>query len=186
MSGLLYAVVQQNYRTSLNDPQIQISEDIAAGLSEGRSLNQFNQQVDISKSLASFIIVYDDTGKPVASSGALDGKVPVPPNGVLEYTRQHKEDRISWEPKPGVRSAIVINRFATDKASGFVLVGRSMKEVEARQSRLLQMIGAGLVVTLLVSFALDFVGDFWRQRAMVANVNKKEETVDEVLSDVLG
>ena len=35
-SGLVYAIVQQNYRQSANDPQIQIAEDLATAISQGQ------------------------------------------------------------------------------------------------------------------------------------------------------
>lgn len=68
-----YALVQQNYRMSANDPQIQMAEDAAAALNKGRNIQSvvLLDNVDISKSLGVFLAVYDDSGKPVMSSGYL-------------------------------------------------------------------------------------------------------------------
>src|ERR1043165_420741 len=84
--GLLYAAVQQNYRQSANDPQIQLSEDIAEKLLSGQTYAHliYPDQVDISKSLSTFIIVYDGEGKVLFSNVTLDGQTPQVPRGVLE------------------------------------------------------------------------------------------------------
>lgn len=166
VSGMLYVAVRQNYRAGLDDPQVQIAEDLANGLIAGRSLNQFTQQTDIDKSLVNYIIIFDDKGEPVNSSGLLDGKVPKPPFGVLEYALKNGENRISWEIKPGVRSAIVVRPYKNDSGSGFILVGRNMREVENRIAKLGEIICIGLIVSMIVSFGLDFVGDAWRRRSM--------------------
>jgi hypothetical protein len=60
----------------------------------------------------------------------LDGKTPLPPLGVLDSVRRSGEDRITWQPAPGVRQAIVVTRFQ----HGFVLAGRSLRLVEQRES----------------------------------------------------
>ena len=36
LSGLVYVAVQQSYRQTANDPQIEMAEDAAAQLEEGR------------------------------------------------------------------------------------------------------------------------------------------------------
>ncbi len=154
LSGLIYICVQQSLRQSANDPQIQIAQDLADSLQNGRNAQDLiGSQVDLKKSLATFVIVFDDSGKPIASSAMLDGRIPTPPNGVFEYTKLHKEDRITWEPKLNIREAAVLARFEGSKP-GFVLVGRSLAEAEKRQSGLNLQIGLGLAVTLLGSLVM--------------------------------
>lgn len=58
MSGLIYVAVQQNYRMSANDPQIQVAEDIAAAIDQGTppdSIVSPNPTVDLSSTLATFV-----------------------------------------------------------------------------------------------------------------------------------
>ncbi len=150
MSALVYGTVQHNYRSSFNDPQIQIAEDIAAGLSEGKTLNQF-QPIDIGKSLATFIIVYNDKSEVLGGSGLLDGKSPKPPQGVFDYTREKSQDRITWEPKDDVRIAMVMNSFSSQAGSGFVLVGKNMRELEKREKDLAKKVAFAWVFTLLAT-----------------------------------
>src|SRR5437879_10362155 len=94
-SGLIYTAVQQDIRQSADDPQIQMAEDTAAKLANGQQLQNVvsSEKVDIARSLAPYIIVFDTTGKPIASSAILDGQTPTIPPGVFDYVRQNDEDR---------------------------------------------------------------------------------------------
>ncbi len=147
--GAIYAAVQQNYRQSANDPQIQMAEDAASALNNGRNIQSvvLLDNIDISKSLAAFITVYDSSGTPVMSSGYLSGEMPKLPAGVFDYTKNHGEDRFTWQPEKGVRSAVVLVRYD----SGFVLAGRSLKEVEIREGNLLAQLSAAWLASIIVA-----------------------------------
>ena len=63
--GVIYATVQQSYRTAANDPQIQIARDINVKLHQGKPIeNFFADTVDIAQSLSTFVALYDASGKP--------------------------------------------------------------------------------------------------------------------------
>ena len=151
--GLLYAAVQQDIRQGANDPQIQMAEDAAAKLAGGQSVQGVvpSEKVDIATSLAPYLIIFDANGNPIASSAQLDGQTPTIPSGVFDSVRQNGEDRITWQPQSGVRSAIVVTQF-TGSTSGFVVAGRSLREVEKREDGLLQILEAGWVVMMLATF----------------------------------
>lgn len=137
--GTIYTVAQQNIRTSANDPQIQIAEDMAEALNNGSDTTGIFPvtKIDIAKSLAPFVIIFDTNGKTVMSSGFLDGKIPVPPNGVFTYTSQVGEDRITWQPAQAIRIAAVITKYN----GGFVLAGRSLREIEKREDQVFYFAG---------------------------------------------
>jgi hypothetical protein len=161
MSGLVYLAVQQALRQGANDPQIQMAEDAAAVLARGGSVESVlpTAQVDLAQSIAPFIMVFDDTGTPLASSGQLHGQMPTIPAGVFEYVRRHGEDRITWQPEPGVRQAIVMVSYTGDR-SGFVLAGRSFREIERREDQALLEAGAAGIVTLFASLVVVVGGEF--------------------------
>ena len=69
------------------------------------------------------------------------------PSGVFDYTRQNKEDRVSWQPETGVRIAAVVVAYGGAQP-GFVLAGRSLREVEARESQIEQITGIAWLATL--------------------------------------
>jgi hypothetical protein len=150
-SGLTYVSVQQSLRNGANDPQIQIAEDISGALAAGTSVQSILQgsgALDISKSLYPYIIVYNEDGKAAGGTGTLNNKLPVPPPGVFAFTKTAGEDRITWQPEPGVRSAVVIRHFSGTQ-SGFVLVGRSLREIEKRGKNLEFYAGTAWIVSLL-------------------------------------
>ena len=152
LSGLVYGAGQQVLRWAANDPQIQMAEDAANALTNGQAPQTVvpAASVDIASSLAPYLVVFDDAGKPVASSGLLHGQPPTLPSGVFDYVRQHGEDRITWQPEPGVRSATVITRVSGSRP-GFVLAGRSLREVEQRESQLELIVGLGWLGTLFAA-----------------------------------
>lgn len=160
LAWLPYVVGQQVLRQSANDPQIQMAQDIAAKLENGQQIQQVmpSEKVDIAKSLAPYIIIFDTNGKPVASSALLNGQTPTIPAGVFADVRQTGEDRITWQPQPDVRSAIVVTQFR-GPTPGFVLVGRSLREVEQRESGIMLLFllaWATLLLTTLLATVLFF------------------------------
>jgi len=149
LCGLVYLTVQQSLRMGANDPQIQMAEDAAASLAAGGTPVSIlpTSQLDISSSLAPFLVVYSDTGEPLASSGLLNGTAPLLPAGIFDYTRQKGEDRVSWQPESGVRVAAVVVAYGGSQP-GFVLAGRSLREVEIREGQIEQISGIAMLVTL--------------------------------------
>jgi hypothetical protein len=143
----LYAIPQHVLRSGLDDPQIQLAGDLAARLERGDSFAAAVPSalpIDMNRSLAPFVIVYDDLGRVVAGQAVLNGIVPAPPAGVFAYVRDHGEERLTWQPvrgrTGGVRIAAVLERVG-GAHPGFVLAGRNMREVEARIGRVEEMAG---------------------------------------------
>ena len=154
----LYAIPQQVLRNGANDPQVQLATDAVARLEDGALPSEAIPagNVDMARSLAPFIIAYDDQGKPLASQARLNGGIPVLPGGVFDYVRQHGEERVSWQPilgtTRGVRIAAVVER-VTGAHPGFVLAGRSLREVEVREAQVKQMAGLtwiGMIALIVI------------------------------------
>ncbi len=156
VAGVVYVTVQQNLRQSANDPQIQMAEDTATDLSDGLNPTSFEtaKKIDIATSLAPYLIIYDRYGKIIASTGQLDGNPPVVPEGVLKEAGQWGENRVTWQPRFGVRSAIVAVPFNNQAQSGFVVVGRSLREIEIRENQLEFLVGFFWIFSLVVIFVL--------------------------------
>jgi hypothetical protein len=157
LCGVVYVVAQQGLRISANDPQIQMAQDAAAALARGEAaaslLPGTPSPVEISQSLAPFLMVFSDSGEPLASSARLHGQMPALPAGLLDYVRQHGEDRVTWQPESGVRLAAVIVQVPVGPG-GFVLAGRSLLEVEKRESLAQLLSGLGALATLLGSLVV--------------------------------
>ncbi len=156
--GLVYLSVQQNIRQSANDPQIQMSEDLADALENGGSPDSLipKTNVDISKSLAPFVIVFNDKAEVVISSVILNGKTPTPPSGVFDFVRKNNKESFTWEPNPGIRIAASVIKYNGAKP-GFVLAGRSIREVEKRESSLEKQVLGAWLATLVASMVATLI-----------------------------
>jgi len=179
----IYATVQQNYRTSANDPQIQIAEDIAAAIAKGNtppdSIVPPNPTQELSPSLATFVTMYSATGTPIGSSAALNGKLPTLPSGVFDIARKNGQDRFTWQPQNGVRIAAVVTSY-NGPVSGYVLAGRSLREVEIREKQLTILTGvAGLVALVLVYLVLLVMAMFFKRHHLPLLEELKEEKKEE-------
>jgi hypothetical protein len=162
LCGLVYLVAQQALRQEANDPQIQMAEDAADILSAGGTVESLLPvgQIDMSRSIAPFVVVFDESGTPVASSALLHGEIPNLPAGVFDYVRKNGEDRITWQPEPNVRMAIVVVNTSGSQA-GFIMAGRSLREVEIRVDQLSKITGIVWLLTILASLVLLVLGDLF-------------------------
>ena len=153
--GLVYLVSQQVLRMGANDPQIQLAEDTATAIEAGASPAEMLpvDKVDIASSLAPFLVIYDDKGLPQASSGLLHGEMPELPAGVFQYVKEKGEDRVTWQPEPGVRIAAVVVSNGGGQP-GYVMAGRSLHEVEKRVDQLGMIVVIAWLAILLTSFLI--------------------------------
>jgi hypothetical protein len=155
LCGLVYLTAQQVLRMNANDPQIQMTEDTAAALEAGSSPADLlpERQVDIATSLAPFLVIYNDQGIPQISNGRLNGELPELPAGVFGYVKENGEDRITWQPEAGVRVAAVVVLY-TGEESGYVMAGRSLREVEKRVDQLGMIAVVAWLAILIASFLI--------------------------------
>ena len=138
---LIEVTVQQSYRMNGNDPQIQMARDIALGLEKGKQWGSLVHldSIDIARSLGVFIVGFNQSIQPTNSTGFLNGKPPFLPSGVFEFAKNHGEHLVSWQPKPNVRMALVVEPVNT-QGIAYVAVGRSLKEIEIREANLSKMV----------------------------------------------
>ena len=148
---LVYAVVQQQYRTSANDPQVQMVYELCNYLEKGKSIDAFftGDITDLSNSLLPFTVLYNADGKPVKTTALLNNQPPQLPAGVLQTAALQKENRVTWQPQPGIRIATVI-RQVNSPIVAYVMCGRSLYEAEQRTSNLIRMTGLAWVTCMLV------------------------------------
>ena len=154
--ALVYGAVQQDFRQSANDPQIEMAENAAARILSGDSptgiASEF-KKVDIAQSLSPYLIFFDGEGTPIAGSGRLHGEIPKPPAGVFAFAEAYGEHRFTWQPESDVRSAVVLVPYRAG-TSGFVMAGRSLREVEKREEKL----GLQVFLAWFASLALSLMG----------------------------
>lgn len=146
-AGAGYVIAQQALRQSANHPQVEMALDAASRLDAGAPPDSVlpAEKIDIARSSGAYVIVVDRLHKILASSATLSGNPVVPPDGVFAYVRDHGEDRITWQPAPGVRSAIVVEPFD----QGFVVAGRSLTDTENAESSLVIWTLGGWAVAMI-------------------------------------
>ncbi len=155
--GLAYVTVQQSLRQGANDPQIQMAEDAAAALDRGESAGTVVPRggQDIARSLAPFLILYDAQGKPQQASALLGGQLPDYPIGALQAAGNSGENRVTWQPQADVRIASV----AVPYQGGYVVAGRSLREVETREAQIQTIAFLTWILTLIAVLAVVAFGE---------------------------
>ena len=160
LCGLVYVEVQQGLRSGANDPQYQMATDAGAQLDAGAapaSVVGSGRVVDLATSLAPFVIVFDRNHSILATNATLDGAQPAPPHGVLDAARPSSPNVVTWQPRLGVRIATVTVTWT----GGTVLAGRSLQQVEVRETNAELIAGltwlASLVALLAASIAASWL-----------------------------
>jgi len=157
-----YAQEQQILRQGANEPQIWMAESIAARLSAGAPPQNFIPALPVvlETDQSPYIIIYDGQGKPIAGNATLNGVLPNLPLGIFGG---HKDaggtldNRVTWQPTPTIRQALVVAPFQSTTTSGYVAVGRSLREVEVRESTLTMHQVLGWLGTMLAILAFSYV-----------------------------
>lgn len=154
---ITYVNEQQNIRLGANEPQEWMAHDIASKIGSGTSplTAVTGAPVSVMSENAPYIIVYNAEGSTTVATGVFEGKVSTLPRGVLDYAREHGTHRLSWEPHPGVRHAIVIVPIQGGTL-GYVLSGRSLYYAELQETLLRErtIYGWGLLLVGSVLFSL--------------------------------
>ncbi len=169
--AFIYLIVQQYIRQSANEILAQIAIDATEKIDAGVTAVQVVKDMhpaDMEKSLAPFIILYGAGGEPLAGSAFLHGKIPVPPQGVFDYAAQNGAYNISWQPEPNARSAILVQSCTIEGKNGYLLSGRSLREIEQRELLVRQQVTVGTFITLVATFIATFIGQIIKRRANIS------------------
>jgi hypothetical protein len=164
----IYVIPLQVLRLGTDDPQVELAGNLTWQLEQGVAPADAvpGGTVEMARSLSPFVAAYDDQGYPLASQARLNGQTPTLPRGVLDFVRQHGEDRFTWKPSQGIRIAAVVQR-VDGSHPGFVLAGRSMREEAARQGLLIQLAGLAWIAMLgMVLLGTACLGWFTRPKAV--------------------
>ena len=133
--SLVYLIAQQSLRLGANGLPMQFAVETSIKLRDGQSAGNAvpAEKVDISKSLSTFVMVFDINKNLVATSGMMGSSEPKYPKGVLKYDTQKGGNRVTWQPQEGLRFATVAIRYS----NGYIVAARSLSETE----KLIEIIG---------------------------------------------
>jgi hypothetical protein len=145
--GTIYVVAQQLDRLSANDAPLRLASQVAAELREGQTTTLDAQpHVDLSRSLAAFVVVEDAQGQSSDGSGFLKGSLVSLPTGVLASAAKSGQDNVTWQPAAGLRFATVTLKVGNQ----FVSAGQSLKPTEGRDGTVRLLVLSGWLVSMLV------------------------------------
>jgi hypothetical protein len=145
--GTMYGVVQQDQRSAGNEPQIEVAEDTATLLNSGMTPSDLTDgATNMAASLAPFVNIYTQNGVMVSGSGLLDGRVPMPPIGLLKASESNGYHAETWQPGSNVRIAAVVVK----ASKYYVLAGRSIKQIELNETKTFDIALGGACLSLAV------------------------------------
>lgn len=152
-----YTMVQQSTRLSADDQPLSMSQTVKNELEAGSSANDVitGQTINLDSNTNPFVIITDDTRHVLSSTANLNGKTPLPPLGVFDFTSEHGSDHFTWQPADNVRLATrVVSYGNTTGNKGFVITGQSLKPYEDRISTYGELALAAWLAVLAWSFLI--------------------------------
>lgn len=131
--GAAYTMTQQSTRLTTDDLPLQTAQTMKRQLANGATAQDVmpNIKTNFRDDSTVFAIVTDRSLNIQSSSASLDGKTPLPPNGVFDFTKEHGTDHFTWEPANNVRLATRILPYDSS-GGGYIITGQSLKQAEDR------------------------------------------------------
>jgi hypothetical protein len=132
--GASYTMAQQSTRLSADDLPLTTAQVAKQELQSGSDSKDIvpTLKTNLRNDTSVFMIITDGTQHVLASSAVLDGKTPLPPKGVFDFTNTHGSDHFTWEPAGGVRVAARVSNYGQPPNNGFIITGQSLKPFESR------------------------------------------------------
>jgi hypothetical protein len=132
ISIMVYGTAQQMLRMEANYVLLQLAADAVNKLNSGFAPRAIALpgSIEISKSLYPFLIILDQNKRVLVTSATLDGQIPEIPAGTFDYVAKSGQDSVTWQPYPGVREALVIDKYSNGPLSGYVVAGGTLKLTE--------------------------------------------------------
>jgi hypothetical protein len=129
-----YVMAQQSTRLAADDLPLATAQTVQQELNKGLSPSDVipTTKTDLSSDAATFVIVTDNSQHVLASSAQLNGKTPLPPEGVFKYTNANNTDHFTWQPAGNARLATRVLSWGNGSNGGYIIAGQSLKQSENR------------------------------------------------------
>lgn len=156
-----YVFVQQEGRSSINIPLLELAQNVESDLRSGVLPNEIlkGKQIDLSLDQSPFITLYSLDKRIVGSSQRLNGQLLSLPSGVLDNARTKGDVRVTWQPTHNLRFASITEFVPT---FGYVSVAQSLQETEARATRSMWIALLALALGAFVSGVCIWFFARWR------------------------
>jgi hypothetical protein len=137
---LIYAAVQQTYRTAARNPQTELARNTPNGIKYSRTYYFISDSgVDAQQSSGTFRQLYNQNGQLIYSGGTIKGKAPHSTEHVLNNAKYCTESAVTGE-RPTDTESTDIAAYTTMPDIAFVVVTRSLHVAENFEIRLITMI----------------------------------------------
>jgi hypothetical protein len=146
-----YLVAQQVGRRAADDvPQALVSQRVAA-LSQPAASSRIPDEAaqPITSQSVPFVIVYDSAHRVLSTTALLDDATPGLPDGTLEAASRGRT-AVTWQPRAGVREAVVAEPWVGPAGSGVVVAGVGLGTTEERARSVLLIVIGGWASAVLV------------------------------------
>ncbi len=167
ISIMVYGTAQQMLRMSANYVPLQLSSDAVNKLNSGVSPRalMLPASTELSKSLYPFVIILDQNKKVIVTSATLDGEVPAIPQRTFDWVVRNGQDKVTWQPYPGIREALVVDKYSNGSISGYVVTGGTLKLTEDTIDKLGRNILIGwFVINAFAVASITFFTIFKKKR----------------------
>lgn len=142
-------LARQLDRAQADDDPARLASQVAAELRSGASTTvDASPHVDLSRSLATWVVIEDAQGQATSGTGYLKNRLVSLPSTTLVAAAAAGNGgaRVTWEPSAGQRFATV----TLPVGDRFVSAGQSLAPVEDRQGALFLTVALGWLVSLVV------------------------------------
>jgi hypothetical protein len=134
---------------TINQPVLNPTPQDAAPITQQPKPND-TAHIAIERDEAPYTILYDAKRNAVSGTGYLHGVLPQLPNGIFDAATTAGVNRLTWQPEPNVRQAIVVLPIKGGPLDGgFAVAGRSLAYTEWQESKLTQRWAIGWLATVI-------------------------------------
>jgi hypothetical protein len=151
-AATVYVVAQQVGRRAADDvPRAIVAQQVAALSSRAPTsgLPAMGPAMALSSQSAPFVIVYDSAHRVLATTARLDETTPGLPSGTLDDAVSLGGTSVTWQPRAGVREAVIAQPWSGPAGSGVVVAGVGLGATEDRARSVLVAVTAGWVLVVL-------------------------------------
>jgi hypothetical protein len=142
----IWIVALQFDRLAAVETPERLASQVAAEIRGGQtSTIDAQPHVDLSRSLAAFVVVENAQGSATSGSGYLSNALVSLPTETLGRAAASGTAFDSWEPRPGLRFATVTVRVGDQ----FVSAGQSLSPTESRDASFAPIIGGAWLLALI-------------------------------------
>ncbi len=149
----LFLLLQHKLRDGANEIPDNTASEFKRLLGNGDhlypALAEF-RPIELDGTAGTFIMIYDSTGTAIINSARLHKIAPMLARSALLQAKVEGRNALTWQPKKGVREAVVIMPYSGPYDSGYIAVGQSLKAAEQQIRMLKYLLPLAAILTVIL------------------------------------